>query len=546
LGDDGYSAKNGTLTADYTYNSTNTTTEKGRHSEEHEDGSVIQRRLREVTTTGTHVHQEESSSYRDTAEGRELSGGSATTVTTNVSEYDEDTYNYSTEYWAGVDDYKVLSQHTVIDFNDTVTQTTSLTYDSSDSRATTSDETISRHQNTYQGYIYFPSTSFFEPGPSEHYSNSETVQRSHSGKGVDQPYDDVTQRNWGRYNKADPNNGSTFYPDYKDYYIPDGSKWITCEYTYFAGYEPYLKSYNFEYATDNNDPDPQPKVTAPGGKVTPGTLEAGLSVANSLLDVLDTRSAVVADIDRLQNLLDHGYTGGGRARMTLDRDKIERELHGQQLRLNALNNDAALFVGKLNSGFADTVVPDYGYWTRGESPALEPGGVGPQAVLQRAIFLTYADLRGPAGLSSVMGPEMILGAGFAGFLGSGARAGIEAAIDEAVGAPVSWLKGRFTKPAVTKVDDGPTVSVFHKGELDNGRVSPYRELSTRIDRASVEALGRAGQIHQFDIPENVLRDWESSGLARRLLDFDNVTGVINTEWRFSPSLADQLNGYLIP
>ena len=88
---------------------------------------------------------------------------------------------------------------------------------------------------------------------------------------------------------------------------------------------------------------------------------------------------------------------------------------------------------------------------------------------------------------------------------------------------------------------GPTRSVYHKGELLEGRVGTHRELSTGVDRSSVNALDRPGKVHEFRIPEDTLRRWEFEGKVRRLRDYDHTTGTYNDELRFDPSLANELN-----
>ena len=88
-------------------------------------------------------------------------------------------------------------------------------------------------------------------------------------------------------------------------------------------------------------------------------------------------------------------------------------------------------------------------------------------------------------------------------------------------------------------------SVFHKGELVGGKVVSTRTLSTGLERATVEALDRAGNVHQFDIPADILRKWEFDGLVQRFRDLDEATGAINEELRFAGSLAEELNKYLV-
>ena len=129
--------------------------------------------------------------------------------------------------------------------------------------------------------------------------------------------------------------------------------------------------------------------------------------------------------------------------------------------------------------------------------------------------------------------------------------------------PVNWvagagvvasLKPRPGRSSVTPMrqlanaaDDAveSTVSVFHKGELVNGKVSSGKALSTGLDKAGVEALDRAGGVHQFDIPKSVYDDWIDSGKAQTRKDYDFNTGTVNDEIRFSGDVSGSLNQYKV-
>ncbi len=106
--------------------------------------------------------------------------------------------------------------------------------------------------------------------------------------------------------------------------------------------------------------------------------------------------------------------------------------------------------------------------------------------------------------------------------------------------------GRFVEAEIQAEAETSTryISVFHKGNLNNGKVTPGRSSSTGLDRASVKALGRSGKVYQFDIPEGVYNDWINSGKARTLRDFDITTGVYNNEVRFHGSISGELNKFI--
>ena len=93
--------------------------------------------------------------------------------------------------------------------------------------------------------------------------------------------------------------------------------------------------------------------------------------------------------------------------------------------------------------------------------------------------------------------------------------------------------------------DGPTISVFHKGELLDGQIGTHRTFSTGIDPVSVAALDRSGPVNEFKIPKNVFAQWLLDGKVGPIRDLDKATGVYNDGWVFNPSLADELNQYKV-
>jgi hypothetical protein len=91
----------------------------------------------------------------------------------------------------------------------------------------------------------------------------------------------------------------------------------------------------------------------------------------------------------------------------------------------------------------------------------------------------------------------------------------------------------------------PSLTFYHKGELQGGRVGTHRPLSTGTDYHAVAALDRPGRVHTFCIPKDVFLRWKFETLVRDFTDFDATTGTYNKEWRFDPSLAPQMNNYKV-
>jgi hypothetical protein len=100
-------------------------------------------------------------------------------------------------------------------------------------------------------------------------------------------------------------------------------------------------------------------------------------------------------------------------------------------------------------------------------------------------------------------------------------------------------------PAATSSSQGPTTSLFHKGELNQGKVSGNRSLSTGTNRQTVNALDRNGPVHEFKVPTKKLKEWESGGKVQRFKDFDSKTGVINEEIRILPPESGELNNFKV-
>jgi len=117
-----------------------------------------------------------------------------------------------------------------------------------------------------------------------------------------------------------------------------------------------------------------------------------------------------------------------------------------------------------------------------------------------------------------------------------------------VPSPYSALSsfGTGRGPSATPQFTEPTIDLYHKGDLLNGQVSGSRPLSLGADVESVAALNRPGQLWAFRVPVRVLEEWRLNGQAETWKDYDNVTGVENTEYRVLAPTSQQLNQYKVP
>jgi RHS repeat-associated protein len=102
---------------------------------------------------------------------------------------------------------------------------------------------------------------------------------------------------------------------------------------------------------------------------------------------------------------------------------------------------------------------------------------------------------------------------------------------------------RASAASVASSSEGPTIRLFHKGQLDNGNVSSSRSLSLGVDKESVGALNRPGEVHEFEVPAKKLLEWEAEGMVERFSDLDAETGAMNQEVRVLAPRSAELNQY---
>ena len=93
---------------------------------------------------------------------------------------------------------------------------------------------------------------------------------------------------------------------------------------------------------------------------------------------------------------------------------------------------------------------------------------------------------------------------------------------------------------------GKLIQLYHKGMLSNGVVDETRQLCTGTSQEAVSALQRAGDVHAFSVPENVLMQWEEAQGVLRFTDLDEATGVVNQEVRIMPPFSGLMNQYKVP
>jgi hypothetical protein len=80
---------------------------------------------------------------------------------------------------------------------------------------------------------------------------------------------------------------------------------------------------------------------------------------------------------------------------------------------------------------------------------------------------------------------MIVGAAGAGFLRSGIRAAIGEAVDEAVGLPISWVRGKFGRPRIAKPIGTalPPNGATPLGNWGEGRLRKFLGLAEDVKKA---------------------------------------------------------------
>ena len=74
-------------------------------------------------------------------------------------------------------------------------------------------------------------------------------------------------------------------------------------------------------------------------------------------------------------------------------------------------------------------------------------------------------------------------------------------------------------------------------------MSGNRSLSTGKDKASVENLNRPGELHEFEVPNSKLDEWEDTFQVEHKKDLDHETQVLNDEVRIYPPASSEMNKF---
>ena len=164
------------------------------------------------------------------------------------------------------------------------------------------------------------------------------------------------------------------------------------------------------------------------------------------------------------------------------------------------------------------------------------GEAGP--LIYAALFVLggigYANAPGPSD------PVYPGGAGEAAIFGSGAMM---------MGANLvaGGVRNAVARATISECDrSSRTVPLYHGGNLRGGAVQS-RPISLTTDAVHAQGYaGRAGgKVYQFNVPEQALRNLELGGGVTPYLDSYLGTGTKAIEYRFSSTVSEQLNLWLV-
>ena len=88
------------------------------------------------------------------------------------------------------------------------------------------------------------------------------------------------------------------------------------------------------------------------------------------------------------------------------------------------------------------------------------------------------------------------------------------------------------------------ITFYHKGNLENGALSPRRGLSTVSDEAIVNQIQRSGPVHKFKIPKKVLMEWKMNFLIEEKNVIMQENDLQLKETIFSTALKNELYKYM--
>ena len=104
---------------------------------------------------------------------------------------------------------------------------------------------------------------------------------------------------------------------------------------------------------------------------------------------------------------------------------------------------------------------------------------------------------------------------------------------------LDYLSWANAKPS----DEPGTASLYHQGNLSNG-VNGNQSISL----SPSSELGHyrpGGSLYKFDVPRNLLNEWESNGYLVPGFDLHEPTGIRTPEVRVYPPVSGQLNRFLV-
>jgi hypothetical protein len=115
------------------------------------------------------------------------------------------------------------------------------------------------------------------------------------------------------------------------------------------------------------------------------------------------------------------------------------------------------------------------------------------------------------------------------------------ALESVVGKVVGWLAGRSAGSTIAEGGED-VVTLYHQGNLADGRVLPTKSLSTSTspDLAHYHP-GEALQV--FKVPIKTLLGWEKAGYVTRYTDM--YDGIITSEIRIEAGASGEMNKYLL-
>ena len=109
-----------------------------------------------------------------------------------------------------------------------------------------------------------------------------------------------------------------------------------------------------------------------------------------------------------------------------------------------------------------------------------------------------------------------------------------------------WLRGIWnglTDESYGENLSQGSITLYHYGYLNNGYVSPYRELPTSTN-PNLSQYG-PGQLWTFQVPMSAYNEWVNSGWVQFGNDTEAISGISVPEIRIMPPVSGFMNQYLV-